>query len=271
MTLTVTGIVQQDPEVVGGLLALGPRLIMNIDDVPATNLLQPGNRASYRLLVAGRAIDAYRDWALARLERGQRLESIRDLRPEIRLTLERADKFLGLAALVAVILAAVAVALAASRYLRRHLDAAAMMRCFGAPQGQTLLLFVVQFLVLGIGASVVGTLVALGGQQLLVALLGAMIHVDLPPVAAPAPPRDRDGLRCCSGLRCRRSLHCRACLLTRASPRSARRGRHGRFLARCRCGYRPPRCSSGRRRIQDRRDHDRRYTAAGRRRLQRGC
>ena len=185
MTLMVTGIVQQDPEVVGGLLALGPRLIMNIDDVPATNLLQPGNRASYRLLVAGRAIDAYRDWALARLERGQRLESIRDLRPEIRLTLERADKFLGLAALVAVILAAVAVALAASRYLRRHLDAAAMMRCFGAPQGQTLALFVVQFLVLGIGASVVGTLVALGGQQLLVALLGAMIHVDLPPPGWP--------------------------------------------------------------------------------------
>ena len=123
---------------------------MNIDDVPATNLLQPGNRASYRLLVAGDAIDAYRDWALPRLERGQRLESIRDLRPEIRQTLERADKFLGLAALVAVILAAVAVALAASRYLRRHLDAAAMMRCFGAPQRQTLALFVIQFGVLGL-------------------------------------------------------------------------------------------------------------------------
>src|SRR5207244_10876987 len=100
-------------------------------------------RASDRLLVAGRAIDAYRDWALARLERGQRLESIRDLRPEIRLTLERADKFLGLAALVAVILAAVAVALAASRYLRRHLDAAAVMRCLGGTPGQTLTVFVV--------------------------------------------------------------------------------------------------------------------------------
>jgi putative ABC transport system permease protein len=180
-TLTVTGIIQQDPEVVGGLLSLGPRLLMYIDDVPATNLLQPGNRASYRLLVAGGAVDAYRDWALARLERGQRLESIRDLRPEIRQTLERADRFLGLAALVAVILAAVAVALAASRYLRRHLDAAAMMRCFGAPQRQALALFAIQFCVLGIGASVVGTLIALGGQQLLVALLGTVVHADLPP------------------------------------------------------------------------------------------
>jgi putative ABC transport system permease protein len=180
-TLTVTAIVQQEPEVAGGVLTLGPRLLMNIDDVPATNLLQPGNRAAYRLLVAGPTADAYRDWAASRLERGQRLESIRDLRPEIRQTLERADKFLGLSALVAVILAAVAVALAASRYLRRHLDAAAMMRCFGAPQRQTLALFVIQFGVLGLTASAAGTLIALGGQQFLVALLGAMIHGSLPP------------------------------------------------------------------------------------------
>ncbi len=69
------------------------------------------------------------------------METVRDLRPEVRQTLERAEKFLGLAALVAVLLAAVAVALAASRYLRRHLDAAAMLRCLGAPVGQTLALF----------------------------------------------------------------------------------------------------------------------------------
>ena len=75
---------------------------------------------------------------------------MRDLRPEVRQTLDRAEKFLGLAALVAVLLAAVAVALAASRYLRRHLDAAAMFRCFGARVGQTLTLFFVQFLVLGV-------------------------------------------------------------------------------------------------------------------------
>src|SRR5438067_2491205 len=179
-TFTVTAIVAQDPEVTGGILSLGPRLLMNIDDVAATNLLQPGNRAVYRLLVAGRSIDAYRDWAAARVMRGQRLESIRDVRPEIRQTLERAEKFLGLSALVAVVLAAVAVALAASRYLRRHLDAAAMMRCFGAPQSQTLSLFVVQFLVLGFAASVAGTLIAVGGQQVLVAFLSTMIHGDLP-------------------------------------------------------------------------------------------
>src|ERR1700682_218829 len=142
---------------------VGLKLLMHLDEVPATKLLQPGNRASYRLLGAGPAPDAFRDWARARLDRGQRLESIRDLRPEVRQTLDRAEKFLGLAALVAVLLAAVAVALASSRYLRRHLDAAAMMRCFGAPVAQTLVLFATQFIVLGALACAAGLVVALVG------------------------------------------------------------------------------------------------------------
>ncbi|MFO1412356.1 MAG: FtsX-like permease family protein [Burkholderiales bacterium] len=178
-TLKVTGIVQQEPEVQGIVFSLGPKLLLNIDDVPATNLLQPGNRATWRLLVADRtgrdALDGYRTWLNAELKPGQRLETVRDLRPEVRQTLERAEKFLGLAALVAVLLAAVAVALAASRYLRRHLDAAAMFRCFGARVGQTLALFLVQFVVLGVVACTLGVAVALGGQQLLVSLLGAVV------------------------------------------------------------------------------------------------
>ena len=184
-TLKVGAIVQQEPEVASGLLAIGPRLLINLDDVPATNLLQPGNRATYRLLVADLstrgALDPYLKWLQAELKPGQRMENVRDLRPEVRQTLERAEQFLGLSALVAVILAAVAVALAASRYLRRHLDAAAMLRCFGAPKRQTLALFVLQFAALGVLASLVGIALALLGQSLLVALLTAVAPADLPP------------------------------------------------------------------------------------------
>ncbi|MEJ7669162.1 MAG: FtsX-like permease family protein [Casimicrobiaceae bacterium] len=183
--LTVSAIVQQEPEVAGVVFALGPKLLLNLEDVPATNLLQPGNRATWRLLVADRgngdALEAFRSWVTAQLQTGQRLETVRDLRPEVRATLERAEKFLGLAALVAVLLAAVAIALAASRYLRRHLDAAAMMRCFGAPVVQTLALFFFQFLVLGVVASLVGVACALAGQQLLIALLATVVVTDLPP------------------------------------------------------------------------------------------
>ncbi len=183
-TLTVSAIVQQEPEVAGIVFALGPKLLLNVDDVPATNLLQPGNRATWRLLVADRAnagtLDAFRTWLGAEIRPGQRMETVRDLRPEVRQTLERAEKFLGLAALVAVLLAAVAVALAASRYLRRHLDAAAMFRCFGARVSQTLALFFVQFLALGVVACAAGVVVALAGQQMLVALMASVVASELP-------------------------------------------------------------------------------------------
>lgn len=184
-TLRVSGIVQQEPEVAGIVFALGPKLLLNLEDVPATNLLQPGNRATYRLLVADRtgrdALAGFRTWLDAEVKPGQRVENVRDLRPEVRQTLERAEKFVGLAALVAVLLAAVAIALAASRYLRRHLDAAAMLRCFGAGFRQTLTLFFVQFLALGVLACAVGVIVALAGQALLVALLAAVFASELPP------------------------------------------------------------------------------------------
>ena len=186
-TLKVGAILLDEPEVAGVMFSLGPKLLLNIDDVPATNLLQPGNRATWRLLVADRAgrgaLDTYREALMPQLTAGQRLESVRDLRPEVRQTLDRAEKFLGLAALVAVLLAAVAVALAASRYLRRHLDAAAMFRCFGAKVMQTLALFLVQFVVLGVVASAIGVALALLGQQVLVTLLASVVATDLPPPA----------------------------------------------------------------------------------------
>jgi putative ABC transport system permease protein len=167
-TLIVGAIVQEEPELASGLLAIGPRLLVNLDDVPATNLLQPGNRATFRLWIAGAnpaALDAYTVWAQGALAPGQRLENVRDLRPEVRQTLERAEKFLG----------------------RRHLDLAAMLRCLGASERKTLLLFVWQFAVLGVLASATGVALALGGQQLLVMLLDRITAADLPlPGVVPA-------------------------------------------------------------------------------------
>ncbi|MGE5169563.1 MAG: ABC transporter permease [Rudaea sp.] len=182
-TLSVTAIVAQEPEIAGLTFAPGPKLLLNLRDVPATNLLQPGNRATYRLLLAGErpsAIDRYRTWIADRLRPGQRVESVRELRPEVRQTLDRADRFLSLAALVAVLLAAVAVALAASRYLRRHLDAAAMFRCLGAKVSQTLALFTLQFAILGIVATAIGLVAALIGQELLALLLSSAFVETLP-------------------------------------------------------------------------------------------
>ncbi|MCF8199828.1 MAG: ABC transporter permease, partial [Sulfuritalea sp.] len=105
------------------VFALAPRLMINLADLPATGLIQNGSRVRYRLHLAGEreVVAPFESWATSRLERGEKIESLDNARPEIRNVTERAQRFLRLAALLAVILAAVAVALAAERYMRRHL------------------------------------------------------------------------------------------------------------------------------------------------------
>ncbi len=166
-----------------GFASFAPRVLMNEADLPATGLLQEGSRFSYRLMAAGDAaqIQVLRaDWQ-ARLSGNEKLEDVRDARPEIRVALERAEQFLGLAALTAAMLSGAALALAARRFVLRHLDTCAVMRCLGAQQRQVLLLFLYQFVLLGMLAVVLGGLLGYATQALLVSSIAAMRDAVLPP------------------------------------------------------------------------------------------
>jgi len=180
--LTVSGVLSFEPDRGGDLFSIAPRLMMNIRDLPATQLIQPASRITQRLLLAGdaKAIASYRAWATPQLSRGEKLEGVSDARPEIRAALERGGKFLGLAALTSVILAAVAIVLSARRFLERHLDGCAVMRCVGASQGQVFLLYFYQFLWLGLMASLAGCLLGYGAQWVLASQLGSLVAASLP-------------------------------------------------------------------------------------------
>ncbi len=179
---TIAAIVSEEPESSAGFINLGPRLMMNATDLPSTGLIQSGSRVSYRLFVAGTvaAIASFRDFAAQAIGPGQRVEDIRDARPEIKSALERAERFLGLSALMTVILAGVAVALAARRYLQRHLDACAIMRCLGAGQTLILSLHTLQFVMIGLIASALGCALGFLFQFVLAAVLAPVVSVTLP-------------------------------------------------------------------------------------------
>lgn len=164
------------------VFALAPRLMINFADLPATGLIQSGSRVGYRLHLAGEAaaVAAYETWARAQLGRGEKIESLDNARPEIRNVTERAQRFLRLAALLAVILAAVAVALAAERYMRRHLDSCAVMRCMGASAPQLLLIHGGEFLLFGLAATLSGCVVGFGVQAALQQLLAGLLVTKLP-------------------------------------------------------------------------------------------
>ncbi len=181
-SLYVSSLVMQEPDAAVGFINAGPRVLLNAADLAATGLVQTGSRITYRLQVAGsaEAIKDYREWVAARLQPGQRIEGIRDARPEIRSALERAEKFLNIAALVSVLLAAMAIALSTRRFLQRHLDACAVMRCLGASQGRLTRLYFVHFALLGLMASLIGCAIGALMQQALAYWLGGLVAVDLP-------------------------------------------------------------------------------------------
>ncbi|AJP48243.1 ABC transporter permease [Rugosibacter aromaticivorans] len=178
----IDAILTLEPDRGTNLFAIAPRLMINLADLPVTGLIQNGSRVSYRLHLAGEpaAVAGFGSWAEARLGRGEKLESLDNARPEIRNITERAQRFLRLAALLAVILAAVAVALAAERYLRRHLDSCAVMRCLGASGAQLLLIHGGEFLLFGLLATLVGCGLGYATQAVLQQLLGGLLVTALP-------------------------------------------------------------------------------------------
>jgi len=180
--LTVTELVVREPDHSVGFINMGARAMINAVDLPDTGLIQEGSRVSYQLLVAGeiKAVQQFRDWAKTQLTKAQRIEGIRDARPEIKAALERSEKFLSLAALASVVLAAAAIALAVRRFTQRHLDGCAVMRSLGASQKQLFYLYLYYFIALGVIASSIGCLIGFAAQEILTHWLAGIVQTELP-------------------------------------------------------------------------------------------
>ncbi len=172
-----------EPDRGGNLFQLSPRVLLNMDDLPATGLVTPASRVKHRLMLAGeaRAIHDYRAWSKDILPLGARLLSVEDARPEFSAALERGGAFLRLAALVAVIITGAAVVLSTRRLVERQSDAVAVMRCLGAGSGflrnVLLLRLLALLLITGLPAALIGYWV----QDLLAGLISQWLARDLPP------------------------------------------------------------------------------------------
>ena len=177
------------PDQGGTFAELAPSLIMNAADLPATRLIQPGSRVSYSGLFAGdRArIEAFKTWLIAHKRPAERLRDITDASPQVRNAVERAGRFLSLASLVSVLLCAIAVAMAARRYVHRHLDTVALLKTLGATRAFTLAMSVLQLLALALMAAAAGALLGFLAQEWLLRTLRGLLTVTELPAASLTP------------------------------------------------------------------------------------
>ncbi len=166
----------------GSFFTLAPRVLIALGDVPRTEVIQPGSRVVYEYQFAGNAnaLAAYRQWLTPQLAPNHRLQGIGDGDSGAGRALKRANRYLGLTSLLAVILAGVAVAMATRRYGERHYDTAALLRCFGVSQGGVLGLLVPQFLLLGLIAGAIGCLLGWLTQAGIAQLLTGLLPATLP-------------------------------------------------------------------------------------------
>ncbi|MCL6415945.1 FtsX-like permease family protein [Aestuariirhabdus sp. Z084] len=166
----------------GDFYSLAPRVMMNIADLKRAAVLRPGSRVEYRMLLAGDKLllDAYLSWLRPRLSSNEQIITVQQGRPAISRALERAERYLGLASLVAVLLAGVAIAMGARRYSERHFDMSAMLRCMGASQRDLLMISLLQLLWLGLIGSLIGLALGWGLQEGLIQLLRPLLPGQLP-------------------------------------------------------------------------------------------
>ncbi|WP_439517662.1 ABC transporter permease [Hydrogenophaga sp.] len=186
-SLTIGRIIVVEPDRGAGFMSFAPRVMINNADLPATGLVQPASRLNYRLAVVGdeARVARYNQWAQAELAkpgvRGIRLESLEGGRPEMQQTLERAEKFLNLVALLAALLCAVAVAIAARGFAQRHLDDCAMLRVLGLSQGTMARAYTLEFALVGLLASALGVAIGYAVHHVFVVLLAGLVEASLPP------------------------------------------------------------------------------------------
>lgn len=180
----VTKVLNFRPDQGWQFVDLAPTLLINMADLDETALIQPGSRVSYRNLFAGNRdeVEVFKPRLEEQLKSGEKLSDIKDTNPQIKSAMERSGRFLNLASLVSVLLAAVAVAMAARRYAVRHRDRIALLKCLGSQQAFILRLNLLQMFMLTLVGAIAGTLLGYLSQEVL-----AWVAKDLIAQVLPAP------------------------------------------------------------------------------------
>ena len=181
-SLRVGQVLIKEPDRGGGFNSAGPRVLMNHQDVAATQVVQPGSRLSYRYLFAGErdALAEFSAWAKPQLGAEARLLGVKEGAESIGRALDRGERFLLLGGLLGVLLAGVAIALAAQRYALRHYDHVAILKTLGASPGSIDSLFLLIFIIVGLASTLLGSAIGFGAQLGIAEILAPYIPIELP-------------------------------------------------------------------------------------------
>lgn len=178
----VEKVIVEEPDAPFNVFSSSRRVLINIADVPKTEVIQPGSRVFYRQLYAGDEsdINSFYDWLKPQLKENQNWYGVKDRQSPISNSLNRAESFLLLAGLLGIILAAVAIAVSAKRYCERQYDPVAMMKTLGGSRDMIRKIYLMHLLLVCTMAVFVGLAIGYGLQELATGYLAKSMGTELP-------------------------------------------------------------------------------------------
>jgi len=178
----VEKVIVEEPDAPFNVFSSSRRVLINIDDVAKTEVIQPGSRVFYRQLYAGDEsdINSFYDWLKPQLKENQNWYGVKDRQSPISNSLNRAESFLLLAGLLGIILAAVAIAVSAKRYCERQYDPVAMMKTLGGSRDMIRKIYLMHLLMVCTMAVVVGLAIGYGLQEVATGYLAKSMGTELP-------------------------------------------------------------------------------------------
>ncbi len=191
--IEIRAVLRSEPDKLAGGIGFGPRLLIGIDTLRATDLLQPGSlvRWIYRAQLtqndaSDQAVKAMIEAAEKQLpEAGWEIRSRDNASPQLERNIERFTQFLTLVGLTALLVGGVGVANAVRAHLERRRDTIATMKSLGATGGRVFVIYLVQVMAIaGIGTAI-GLVAGASLPFIIAAAFGAVLPLPIEPALQP--------------------------------------------------------------------------------------
>jgi putative ABC transport system permease protein len=179
----IAGTVTSFPGDVGIRAAFGPRVFIAASALPGTKLLTFGSRAEYEwFLRTPPGLDTRQfasTWRAKLRPLSGRLRTAAEEEADLKSNLDQLGRYLGLVALIALLLGGIGVGSAVQVFIRRKRDSIAVLRCLGATSGQVFSAYLLQAALMGLAGSALGVGLGLLIQLALPQVFGAFMPLDV--------------------------------------------------------------------------------------------
>lgn len=180
--LIFSGTISYEPDRGSGNFAFAPKTIMNMSDVEATNVIQPGSRVEYNYLFNGpdEELALLKDFLEKEKENGDDIETLNEDTSSLGRTIDRSENFFLLGGLIAVLLSACTIGIASQRFTRRHVSYVAILKTLGMTTFQIRVLYLLLFLYTTIFTLAIGLSFGWILQSNFINLMSSYFPTELP-------------------------------------------------------------------------------------------